>query len=114
MAFTNQRTLTKAASLEGTSLHTGEQAVVTLKPAPVDYGIKFKRVDLPDEPTIDAKIEYVKQVERATTLGEGNVKVHTVEHVLSALHGMGVDNAVVELNGNEPPFVTVAPLRLSS
>ena len=104
MAFTNQRTLSKAASLEGTSLHTGEQVVVTLKPAPVDYGIKFKRVDLPDEPTIDAKIEYVKQVERATSLGEGNVKVHTVEHVLSALHGMGVDNAVVELNGNEPPI----------
>src|SRR6201997_1445727 len=104
MAFTNQRTLSKAASLEGTSLHTGEQVVVTLKPAPVDYGIKFKRVDLPDEPTIDAKIEFVKQVERATTLGEGNVKVHTVEHVLSALHGMGVDNAVVELNGNEPPI----------
>jgi UDP-3-O-[3-hydroxymyristoyl] N-acetylglucosamine deacetylase / 3-hydroxyacyl-[acyl-carrier-protein] dehydratase len=104
MAFTNQRTLTKAASLEGTSLHTGEQVVLTLKPAPIDYGIKFKRVDLPDEPTIDAKIEFVKQVERATTLGEGNVKVHTVEHVLSALHGMGVDNAVVELNGNEPPI----------
>ena len=78
--------------------------MVTLKPAPVDYGIKFKRVDLPEEPTIDAKIEYVKHVERATTLGEGNVKVHTVEHVLSALHGMGVDNAVVELNGNEPPI----------
>src|SRR5580658_848433 len=104
MAFTNQRTLTKAASLEGTSLHTGEQVVLTLKPAPIDYGIKFKRVDLPDSPTIDAKIEFVKQVERATTLGEGNVKVHTVEHVLSALHGMGVDNAVVELNGNEPPI----------
>ena len=48
--------------------------------------------------------EFVKQVERATTLGEGNVKVQTVEHVLSALHGMGVDNAVVELNGNEPPI----------
>src|SRR3984893_11583955 len=104
MAFTNQRTLTRAASLEGTSLHTGEQVVVTLKPAPVDYGIKFKRVDLPDEPTIEARIEFVKHVERATTLGEGNVKVQTVEHILSALHGMGVDNAVVELNGNEPPI----------
>src|SRR5580704_19263333 len=104
MAFTNQRTLTKAASLEGTSLHTGEQVVVTLKPAPVDYGIKFRRVDLPDEPTIDAKIEYVKHVERATTLGEGNVKVHTVEHVLSALAGLGVDNAMIEMDANEPPI----------
>ena len=78
--------------------------MLTLKPAPVDHGIKFKRVDLPDEPTIDAKIDFVKQVERATTLGEGNIKVHTVEHVLSALHGMGIDNAIVELNGNEPPI----------
>jgi UDP-3-O-[3-hydroxymyristoyl] N-acetylglucosamine deacetylase / 3-hydroxyacyl-[acyl-carrier-protein] dehydratase len=104
MAFSNQRTLTKSASLEGTSLHTGEQAVLTLAPAPADHGIKFKRVDLPDEPTIDAKIEFVKHMERATTLGEGNVKVQTVEHVLSALHGMGIDNAIVELNGNEPPI----------
>src|ERR1700756_3762607 len=104
MAFTNQRTLSKAASLEGTSLHTGEQVVVTLKPASVDHGIKFKRMDLSDEPTIDAKIEHVKFVERATTIAEGNVKVYTVEHVLSALCGMGVDNAVVEMNSNEPPI----------
>ena len=104
MALFYQQTLAKGASLKGTSLHTGEQVTLALKPAPVDHGIKFKRTDLADEPTIDAKIDHVKFVERATTLAEGNVKVHTVEHVLSALCGMGVDNALVEMNANEPPI----------
>jgi UDP-3-O-[3-hydroxymyristoyl] N-acetylglucosamine deacetylase/3-hydroxyacyl-[acyl-carrier-protein] dehydratase len=104
MAFFYQQTLAKSASLTGTSLHTGSQVSLRLSPAPIDHGIKFKRTDLPDEPTVDAKIEYVKFVERATTIAEGNVKVHTVEHVLSALCGMGVDNAIVEMNSNEPPI----------
>jgi UDP-3-O-[3-hydroxymyristoyl] N-acetylglucosamine deacetylase/3-hydroxyacyl-[acyl-carrier-protein] dehydratase len=104
MVFPHQQTLAKSASLKGTSLHTGEEVSVTLKPAPTDHGIKFKRIDLPDEPTIEAKVENVRLVERATTLGEGNVKVHTVEHLLSALYGMGVDNAIVEMNGNEVPI----------
>jgi UDP-3-O-[3-hydroxymyristoyl] N-acetylglucosamine deacetylase / 3-hydroxyacyl-[acyl-carrier-protein] dehydratase len=104
MVFPHQQTLAKSASLKGTSLHTGEEVSVTLKPAPIDHGIKFKRTDLSDEPTIEARIENVRLVERATTLAEGNVKVHTVEHLLSALHGMGVDNAVVEMNGNELPI----------
>src|SRR5271165_4880166 len=78
MAFFNQQTLAESASLTGTSLHTGSQVSLRLRPAPVDHGIKFKRMDLPDEPTIDAKIEHVKFVERATTIAEGNVKVHTV------------------------------------
>jgi UDP-3-O-[3-hydroxymyristoyl] N-acetylglucosamine deacetylase/3-hydroxyacyl-[acyl-carrier-protein] dehydratase len=104
MVFPHQQTLAKSASLKGTSLHTGEEVSVTLKPAPIDHGIKFKRVDLSDEPTVEARIENVRLVERATTLAEGNVKVHTVEHLLSALHGMGVDNAVVEMNGNELPI----------
>src|SRR5580692_5530148 len=82
MAFFNQQTLAKSASLTGTSLHTGSQVSLRLRPAPIDHGIKFKRVDLPDEPTIDAK----------------------VEHVLSALCGMGVDNALVEMDSNEPPI----------
>jgi UDP-3-O-[3-hydroxymyristoyl] N-acetylglucosamine deacetylase / 3-hydroxyacyl-[acyl-carrier-protein] dehydratase len=104
MVFPHQQTLAKSASLKGTSLHTGEEVSVTLRPAPIDHGIKFKRIDLSDEPTVEAKIENVRLVERATTLAEGNVKVHTVEHLLSALHGMGVDNAIVEMNGNELPI----------
>jgi UDP-3-O-[3-hydroxymyristoyl] N-acetylglucosamine deacetylase / 3-hydroxyacyl-[acyl-carrier-protein] dehydratase len=99
-----QHTLGKAASFSGTALHTGEKVTLKLQPAPVDHGIKFKRKDLQEEPTIDAKIENLKTVERATTIGEGSVRVHTVEHVLAALWAMGVDNAVVEMDANEPPI----------
>src|SRR3989441_5233606 len=99
-----QHTLGKAAGFSGTSLHTGEKVSLKLHPAPVGYGIKFKRKDLQEEPTIDAKIDNLKTVERATTIGEGSVRVHTVEHVLSALSAMGVDNAIVEMDANEPPI----------
>ena len=99
-----QHTLAKSAGFSGTSLHTGEKVSLKLHPAPADHGIKFKRKDLNDEPTIDAKIENLKMVERATTIGEGSIRVHTVEHVLSALSAMGVDNAIVEMDANEPPI----------
>src|SRR5947207_4797428 len=99
-----QHTVGKTASLSGTSLHTGEKVSLRLHPATVDHGIKFKRKDLPDEPTIDARIDNLKMVERATTIGEGSVRVHTVEHVLSSLSAMGVDNAIVEMDANEPPI----------
>ncbi|MDQ6809803.1 MAG: UDP-3-O-acyl-N-acetylglucosamine deacetylase, partial [Verrucomicrobiota bacterium] len=99
-----QQTLAKAASLSGTSLHTGEKVTLRLQPAPINHGLKFKRKDLQEEPTIDATIENVQTVERATTIGEGSVRVHTVEHVISALSAMGVDNAIVEMDANEPPI----------
>ncbi|HEY3897904.1 MAG TPA: bifunctional UDP-3-O-[3-hydroxymyristoyl] N-acetylglucosamine deacetylase/3-hydroxyacyl-ACP dehydratase [Chthoniobacter sp.] len=99
-----QTTLAKPASISGSSLHTGEQVTLTLLPAPPGHGRKFKRKDLADEPIIEAKIENVKTVERSTTIAEGSVKVHTVEHVLSALAGMGVDNALIEMDANEPPI----------
>src|SRR5881392_3074702 len=99
-----QQTLAKPASFSGTALHTGEKVTLKLQPAPADHGIKFKRKDLQDEPTIDAKIENLKTVERATTIGEGSVRVHTVEHVLAALSAMGVDNAIIEMTANEPPI----------
>ncbi len=99
-----QQTLVRSASLAGTSLHTGGKVTLTLRPAAPDSGLKFKRTDLPDQPVIDAHIDHVKTVERATTLGEGGVKVHTVEHILSALAGMGVDNALIEMDANEPPI----------
>src|ERR1700733_8730330 len=99
-----QTTLAKTASISGSSLHTGEKVTLTLHPAPPGHGRKFKRKDLADEPIIEAKIENVKTVERSTTLAEGSVKVHTVEHVLSALAGMGGDNALIEMDANEPPI----------
>src|SRR6266480_4341744 len=99
-----QQTVSKTASFSGTALHTGEKVTLKLHPAPADHGIKFRRKDLQEEPTIDAKIENLKMVERATTIGEGSIRVHTVEHVLAALWAMGVDNAVVEMDANEPPI----------
>src|SRR6266516_4020817 len=99
-----QQTVSKTASFSGTALHTGEKVTLKLHPAQADHGIKFKRKDLQDEPTIDARIENLKTVERATTIGEGPIRVHTIEHVLAALWAMGVDNAVVEMDANEPPI----------
>src|ERR1700704_4970646 len=99
-----QQTLARSASVSGTSLHTGEKVTLKLQPAPVDFGLKFRRKDLQDEPTIDATIANLKTVERATTIGEGSMRVHTVEHVLSSLSAMGVDNAIVEMDANEPPI----------
>lgn len=99
-----QNTLAKSASLTGTALHTGEKVTLTIHPAPPGSGRKFRRADLPDEPTIEAKVENVKTVERSTTIAEGNVKVHTVEHVLAALAGLDVDNCIIEMDANEPPI----------
>jgi UDP-3-O-[3-hydroxymyristoyl] N-acetylglucosamine deacetylase/3-hydroxyacyl-[acyl-carrier-protein] dehydratase len=90
--------------MSGSSLHTGETVTLTIHPAPAGHGRKFQRRDLPDYPVIDAKIDSVKTVERSTTIAEGSMKVQTVEHVLSALAGMGVDNALIEMNANEPPI----------
>ncbi len=104
MSTAVQHTLAGPATLEGTSLHTGEKVTLTLKPAPEGHGFKFRRIDLPDQPFINADVDKVQTVERATTLAEGSVKVHTVEHIISALTGMGVDNAVIEMDANEPPI----------
>jgi UDP-3-O-[3-hydroxymyristoyl] N-acetylglucosamine deacetylase/3-hydroxyacyl-[acyl-carrier-protein] dehydratase len=104
MSAVVQHTLAGQATLEGTSLHTGQKVSLTIKPAPEGHGFKFRRVDLPDQPFINADVEKVQTVERATTLAEGSVKVHTVEHVISALTGMGVDNALLEMDANEPPI----------
>jgi UDP-3-O-[3-hydroxymyristoyl] N-acetylglucosamine deacetylase / 3-hydroxyacyl-[acyl-carrier-protein] dehydratase len=99
-----QHTIAKPASVTGTSLHTGERVTLTLKPADPNTGLRFRRVDLEDQPFIDARVENVQTVERATTLAQGSVKVHTVEHVISALTGLGVDNAIIEMDANEPPI----------
>ena len=101
MSIPYQRTLASNASLEGTSLHTGEKVTLTMKPAPTNHGIVFRRIDLEDMPFIPANVDNVQQVERATTLAVGSVKVHTVEHVISALAGMEIDNALIEIDNEE-------------
>jgi UDP-3-O-[3-hydroxymyristoyl] N-acetylglucosamine deacetylase / 3-hydroxyacyl-[acyl-carrier-protein] dehydratase len=104
MASLKQTTVREPSSTKGAALHTGSDVTLTVKPAAAGTGYIFKRIDLPDDPTVAAHIDNVKQVERATTLGEGSVKIHTVEHLLSALRGCGIDNAMIELNANEPPI----------
>lgn len=104
MPVSQQTTLERDSSLVGSSLHTGNEVRLTLKPAPAGTGIQFKRIDLTDQPTIPAHIEFVKQVERATTISDGAIKIHTIEHLLSALRAMEVDNAVIEMDSNEPPI----------
>jgi UDP-3-O-[3-hydroxymyristoyl] N-acetylglucosamine deacetylase / 3-hydroxyacyl-[acyl-carrier-protein] dehydratase len=100
-----QRTLAREVSIQGSALHTGEAVTLTIKPAAVDYGIVFKRVDLSGSPELRPRIEQVTDLVRATTIQVGHAKIHTVEHVLSALHGCGVDNVVIEMNASEPPIL---------
>jgi UDP-3-O-[3-hydroxymyristoyl] N-acetylglucosamine deacetylase/3-hydroxyacyl-[acyl-carrier-protein] dehydratase len=99
-----QQTLREPASFSGVGLHSGNRVSMTFLPAPPNSGIRFRRVDLEGKPEIEAKIENVSETNRSTTLAKGNVKVHTVEHVLSSFSGLGVDNAVIELDSNEPPI----------
>ncbi len=98
-----QQTLKKEVSIWGTGLHTGKECMVTFKPAPENYGYRFVRTDLEGSPEIPADIDHVVDIRRGTTIGIGDAKVHTTEHVLSALYGLQIDNCRIELTGPEPP-----------
>ena len=100
-----QQTLRKTYRFEGKGLHTGKVASMTLNPAPVDTGIVFRRTDLPGCPEIEALAEYVSNTARSTTISNGNCTVVTVEHILSALTGLGIDNALIEINNEEVPIL---------
>jgi UDP-3-O-[3-hydroxymyristoyl] N-acetylglucosamine deacetylase/3-hydroxyacyl-[acyl-carrier-protein] dehydratase len=100
----NQQTLNGPASFSGMGLHSGNRVNMTILPAPANSGVRFRRVDLEGQPEVEARIENVSETNRSTTIAKGNVKIHTVEHVLAALAGFGVENAVVELDANEPPI----------
>jgi UDP-3-O-[3-hydroxymyristoyl] N-acetylglucosamine deacetylase/3-hydroxyacyl-[acyl-carrier-protein] dehydratase len=100
-----QHTLTQSLSISGTGLHTGVLVDMTLHPANPGFGIQFQRVDLPNQPVIKADCDLVTDTSRGTTLQIGDAKVSTVEHILAALVGLGVDNALIELNGPEIPIM---------
>jgi len=100
-----QRTLLREVSIKGNALHTGDAVQLTLKPAPVNHGIVFKRMDLHGHPEIKPRVDLVTDLVRATTIQQGHAKIHTVEHVLSALSGCGVDNVIIEMNASEPPIL---------
>jgi UDP-3-O-[3-hydroxymyristoyl] N-acetylglucosamine deacetylase len=100
-----QRTLKNAIRATGIGLHTGKKVLMTLRPAPPDSGIVFRRVDLPEAVDIPAHAENVGDTMLGTTLVKGDAKVSTVEHLLSAFAGLGVDNAVVEVSAPEVPIM---------
>ena len=99
-----QQTLSRAVSFDGVGLHSGNRVNMTFHPAAASSGIRFRRVDLEGKPEIEARVENVAENNRSTTLAKGNTRVHTVEHVLAALAGYGIDNAVIDLDANEPPI----------
>ncbi len=100
-----QHTLKGSATVKGVGLHTGEPVTLTLRPAPIGHGYKFQRTDLDGEPIINADADLVVSTERGTTLGKGDVRVNTTEHVLSALYALGVDNCLLQLSGPEVPIM---------
>ena len=100
-----QNTIAKQITLEGVGLHTGKNVVLTFKPAPANTGYVFKRTDIKGQPTVEADIQYVNDTQRGTNLIKNDVKIHTSEHVLSALVGLEIDNCLIELSAPEPPIM---------
>ena len=100
-----QHTVRKNYSFEGKGLHTGKVAAMVVMPAPVDTGIVFRRVDLEGAPEVEALAENVSSTARSTTVTKGQASVSTIEHIMSALTGMGVDNAYIEIDNVEVPIL---------
>jgi UDP-3-O-[3-hydroxymyristoyl] N-acetylglucosamine deacetylase / 3-hydroxyacyl-[acyl-carrier-protein] dehydratase len=105
MEIIKQRTLKAPVTLTGPGLHTGQNVSLTINPAPDGHGYKFRRIDLENSPVIDADVDLVVDTSRGTTLELNGVRVSTVEHVLASLSGMGIDNALIDLDGEETPIL---------
>ncbi|MDP4238139.1 MAG: bifunctional UDP-3-O-[3-hydroxymyristoyl] N-acetylglucosamine deacetylase/3-hydroxyacyl-ACP dehydratase [Bacteroidota bacterium] len=103
--MSKQNTIKKAFTLTGKGLHSGLEITLTFVPAPENHGIKIKRIDLPEQPVMDAVAEYVAETTRGTVLKKGDVQVSTIEHVLSALYALGIDNCMLEVNAPEFPIL---------
>jgi UDP-3-O-[3-hydroxymyristoyl] N-acetylglucosamine deacetylase len=100
-----QRTPKKMIQATGVGLHSGEKVIMTLRPAPINTGIIFRRLDLDPVVEIPASFRYVSETLLCTTLNKDGVKIATVEHLLSALAGLGIDNAYIDINANEIPIM---------
>ena len=100
-----QKTLKDSAKLSGIGLHTGEKVNITILPAAENHGFKFQRVDMEGQPTIKADCDLVVATDRGTTLEENGARVYTTEHLLAALVGMEVDNALIQIDGPEVPIM---------
>lgn len=102
---TKQHTIKEPVTVSGVGLHTGVTANMTFTPAGPDHGIKFQRIDLPDEPIVDADVDYVVDLSRGTTIEHNGARVNTVEHTLAALVGLEIDNVLIKIDGPEPPIL---------
>ena len=100
-----QHTIKQAVSVSGVGLHSGSKVTMTFNPAPVNHGVKFQRIDLESLPIVTADVNKVVSTNRSTTIQHGEASVKTVEHTLSALAGMGVDNLLIEIDGPEAPIL---------
>jgi UDP-3-O-[3-hydroxymyristoyl] N-acetylglucosamine deacetylase / 3-hydroxyacyl-[acyl-carrier-protein] dehydratase len=100
-----QKTIQSEISLSGVGLHTGNNVIMTLKPAPINHGFSFVRVDLEGKPEIEALAEYVVNTQRGTNLEKNGVQIQTSEHVLAAVVGLDIDNLIIEINASEPPIM---------
>ncbi len=98
-----QKTIKNAVSYSGLGIHTGKEVGIRFCPAREGTGIVFKRTDLPSQPLIPATVEYVQDTSRSTTIGIKDIRIHTVEHVLSAIKAFNIDNLCIEINNIEPP-----------
>ncbi|RLA61620.1 MAG: UDP-3-O-[3-hydroxymyristoyl] N-acetylglucosamine deacetylase [Epsilonproteobacteria bacterium] len=101
----NQRTIAKETSFTGLGLHTGKKITLTLKPGVENFGIKFRRADLKSGPLIHASADTVSATENNTTIGRNPYTIHTVEHLLSAIYGLGINNILIEVDGPEIPIM---------
>ena len=106
-----QKTIKKPITVEGKGLHTGIQVKLTFKPAPENFGYKFQRIDLENKPVIKAVAEYVVGTSRGTTIEKDGVKIATIEHVLSAVYGLGIDNILIEVNAPEVPIMNGSSIK---
>ena len=101
----NQTTISKKVSLNGVGLHTGKDVSITFQPSESNTGYCFKRIDLDNQPIVEANINYVTNTERGTCLNKNNVIIQTCEHVLASLVGLEIDNVLIELDASEPPIM---------
>jgi len=100
-----QRTLKQPVHFNGVGVHSGEKVNLTIKPAPPNSGINFKRVDLPAKPVIKAHFNRVVDTSLATVIGENGCIVSTIEHIMACLAGLAIDNVIIEIDGHETPIM---------
>lgn len=103
--YTNQRTLARPATCSGIGVHSGKQVNLTVKPAPINHGIKFYRIDLPGTPCVSAHFNRVVDTSLATVIGEEGCIISTIEHLMASFSGLSIDNAIVEVDSYELPIM---------